>query len=807
MAQRAVKFSTKTAPPPSARPVRLAALSETSASGVPLSLSPLIAPYRGQGRLALRLERLPQRARLSNGRNNGDSSWSLATDELEDLFYLPPEGAAGVHMLSMRVLDIDSASTLALIDLPVMLGDAIGISGRSAQAELDRIGGEIERVRTVLSGHTSSLAATLSRPSQPAVDTALEFRQAQKAWDAERERLIGERDVAVEAALSHARDAWQAETDVRLHQREELARHELANARERWQAESEASLGRAERAWKADESTRLAELERRLRSEAKSRAAAVDVRARDAEESGRKDGEELARLRAELSTTMSALAERESALAQARLRARQERESLRRETALALEDARKALIAEGTRELEQARAIWAEESARAVAKADAARVRAEAALAAARDETGTHSQIESEAIAAKECAELELASLRDSFAASQNATADAQAQIARMKLQSEEARAQAHHANAESLARARETWAAEEAARIAAEKAGWQKQQERLLEVARGENAIAREQAGALLDEARERLGLIEAHLAERELELQQSRDDAQAELAALQAHSAAQLERAERAWKTAEAARASAARAQWREQSIGALTEATQRYQAAEAALAAQRARAEAGMRRGEPADLERLRQEVLLLQSALGTCEAELGELRTVLAGADNVNDNDFVLQPLQVDRFVSRLDDESPPTRKLWREALAIAALVALAIFAYPFVESVLPDGWRREIAALDPLPSPMQIRHTSPAPVRQVIRAPAVQKYVLVTAATNLRVAPSAHAGIVQTLPPDAKLIDLASDGSWTHVRTLGMNGKSLDGWVHRSRLRQQPLPVAPSSLRS
>ena len=43
--------------------------------------------FVAQGRLAVRIERMPQLARLSTGRNNGDNSWSLTLDQLEDLTY------------------------------------------------------------------------------------------------------------------------------------------------------------------------------------------------------------------------------------------------------------------------------------------------------------------------------------------------------------------------------------------------------------------------------------------------------------------------------------------------------------------------------------------------------------------------------------------------------------------------------------------------------------------------------------------------------------------------------------------------
>jgi hypothetical protein len=42
-------------------------------------------------RITLRVEGLPQLARLSAGQNNGDRTWSLSLDELEGLLYFPPD--------------------------------------------------------------------------------------------------------------------------------------------------------------------------------------------------------------------------------------------------------------------------------------------------------------------------------------------------------------------------------------------------------------------------------------------------------------------------------------------------------------------------------------------------------------------------------------------------------------------------------------------------------------------------------------------------------------------------------------------
>src|SRR5690348_15403456 len=71
--------------------------SQAAPRSITLDLAPLLAPYKGKGKLTLRIERMPQQARLSAGQNNGDNSWSLALDDLDGLQYFPPAGLSEEH--------------------------------------------------------------------------------------------------------------------------------------------------------------------------------------------------------------------------------------------------------------------------------------------------------------------------------------------------------------------------------------------------------------------------------------------------------------------------------------------------------------------------------------------------------------------------------------------------------------------------------------------------------------------------------------------------------------------------------------
>ena len=132
---------------------------------LPLDLRPLVSPYRRQGKISLRVERLPHRTRLSRGQNNGDRSWSLSLDDLEDLEFLAPQDLRGEHVLSIRVVSLSGgdAATVAVIEHTVASSDAPAASRKGSakgnlalidtaaterlQAEIDRLRAEGEQVR------------------------------------------------------------------------------------------------------------------------------------------------------------------------------------------------------------------------------------------------------------------------------------------------------------------------------------------------------------------------------------------------------------------------------------------------------------------------------------------------------------------------------------------------------------------------------------------------------------------------------------------------------------------------------------
>ena len=88
---------------------------------IPLDIASALPARHGFERLSIRVEELLKGARLSAGRDNGDGTWSLSRDELENLAYLPPEGGFDPHTLSVRVLGFDGnvADTIAMFDINI----------------------------------------------------------------------------------------------------------------------------------------------------------------------------------------------------------------------------------------------------------------------------------------------------------------------------------------------------------------------------------------------------------------------------------------------------------------------------------------------------------------------------------------------------------------------------------------------------------------------------------------------------------------------------------------------------------------
>jgi hypothetical protein len=264
---------------------------------------------------------------------------------------------------------------------------------------------------------------------------------------------------------------------------------------------------------------------------------------------------EMQRLRDELVKVKSSLAARETELATAR------------RSAEALERSRQALKAE----FSAAEAAWDHELREQLAAA---------AADASADLEKTRAELESEN--------------------QRRAKSDGSAQKSL-----EEARKRWQQEAQSALAKAQAEWKLAETARLASEQAKWRDESSKAVVELRvraeqAEAALARARAsasakpdGAELDGLREELSSTQARLAARDAELAETR--AAAEFARMRSQdSAADLKKAEQAWRAAEAIRLAGVEARWKEQSTKAVAEVNSRLVQAEAALAEARAAAE---------------------------------------------------------------------------------------------------------------------------------------------------------------------------------------------------------------------
>ena len=282
--------------------VKGATTGATAPRGFALDLAAVLAPYGRQGRLAVRVERMRDGARLSKGRNNGDNTWSLAPEELEGVIYLPPDDRVHADRLALRVIELneDGGTTLAVVEFPLAPSDAVARPPEQTVAAASVDTGELDRLRHELAAATELAAARaaelaeLRRAAELAatnaaghtieseLTTALETARA--AWDGELQQRLDEAAAALEtsralAQAEHADALAQAAARGRaaLEQVRAEAKAEREVALQAARTEHEAALAAAEAAWRADADARLAEAEQR-RTQAEQALAAGEAR-------------------------------------------------------------------------------------------------------------------------------------------------------------------------------------------------------------------------------------------------------------------------------------------------------------------------------------------------------------------------------------------------------------------------------------------------------------------------------------------------------------------------------------------------
>lgn len=601
MAQRATKFAKKTS-----RHVEVGALARTSSPsdelrGVPLDILPLLAPFKKRGRLTVRVEKLPIQARLSAGRNNGDRSYSLMMDELEDLEYLAPEGTDPRPILSVRIIALDDgdASTIAVRELPVEFGgeelteiDLANISNE----ELKRLIEELTRVKSTLSLREAELNEVRAKASVPGklppgtIDA--ELVEARAAWKAEMEEKIAKVKAEAAANLERSWAAWQAEQKQKSKTESGV---DIDKERARWQQESAAILAEARREWKAEEERRLAAAEARWRADAEHAAEKQRASSKAMREHG--DAIELRRLRDELLSMQNLLSERDAELAQAKSGGVQG--AGRQEIEAAIAKAQKEWKAEEAARIAAAEARAEEKANKAIAEARAElksgndksdsefrRLRDELSSAQAKlaNREKELAQAHNNVKTGRAENDAELRRLRDETAALQNKLVTRDKELAQAHLAIKDAQERGRKLADEMLGKAEAAWKARESDRMMAAEVQWQETSTKMLADAR---AQAKAEFDAALSKARERWV----------------------------AETDATLAKAEATWKARESDRLMTAEVQWKEQSSKTIADARAQAQAA----------------RDESAvELVRLRAELTNAQAKLAERDTALAEAR---------------------------------------------------------------------------------------------------------------------------------------------------------------------------------
>ena len=713
---------------------------------VALDLAPLIAPYRKHGRLSLRVERLPPRGRLTRGHNNGDRSWSLMSDELDGLAYLPPKGAAEFCTLGIRIVSLDGGDggTLALIDYPVSsTGTAVpppAVTQKQAASKARVAGddGELARLRAELADAKAALA-----------EREAEIVAARGRFERELQDQLAASSKLAADMLERERAQTRAG-----HAAKDAAKDDAAKADARTVkllAEAEARAAKALAETEATAAEALAEIQAQL-DRARTRGAAESARERG-------DEAERKRLRDEVQRLKKALAAQEEELVRSR-------ETWQRDSASKLAKAEGAWRDRESRELADARAQWQERSERALSEAKAQFERAQG-------------RAENEAAGRVRELEAEVERLRDAIACVNSAIADREGDIADIQ-----ARLDAQTARADTLG------AHEDEIRRLESQIGRLES-----EVAEGERGLAK--AGAQMEQA----------TADARARLEQTRRDAQTALDQSRRDAGQVLEQAKADWratsdaalaaKLAESKREETQRLQTLEaeiqnQSQVQLARNAKRIKELEAERDQFRAHAEALLKRGDSDDIKQLRRDFGHLQALLATREQEIAQLTLDSEHARErwTAEARLTMQKAEHEwkaeaEAAEREERKALSARRTIRDVTLVGAVSALAVMFYLYGS---PMDW------IAPTAPPVAVAAATAKPA-----AAASAHMVTVLKSANVRSGPSKTADIVATLPKATALASLERHGNWVRVKLSG--AKASEGWIYATYLADAP-PARP-----
>jgi len=850
MLQRVTKFSKKTE---AAAPV----FASVTASDIirapvvhktiPLEFAALLAPYKRRGRLSLRVADVPQRARLSAGRNNGDGSWSLGSDELEDLSYLVPANLVREHTLLVRIMAFEegAASTLKVIHFPVPLEPESAAQDDTAEPGAHSpdpiLHNELQCMQSLFAVRESELTELRAALEQANALKKSELAGARAAWELELKERLSE---AVTQARQQVQDISQSTQDSRIAQAKAQAEQKIAEEHGRWQAPTEQRVEAERQRWKAESAAAVAD-------------AVAQERARWQEEAGRHSDTERQRWKTESASALS------NAVAQERTRWQEEtdwrneaeRQRWKAESAGALSD---AVARERTRWQEetdrrneaecqrwksesasalsaavaQERARWQEETDRRNEterqhwKAESADALSEAI---AQERTRWQQEIDRRLEAERQRWKTKSAgTLSDSIAEERavwQEQADRQIEAERQlwKIQSAAAQsetvakererwqtemdqrieAERQHGKAENLAalsQAEVRWKADEADRSAAILAETREQSRMLADAkrksaelelalvearARPNNPLAIDAGEPESGRLRDELAKMQSVLAQRENELAGHRTAFEQERGRWRQELEAALTAAAKTWKTEEDARLAAIVAKSRAESDAVLAVATWRYEAAERALA-ESGKQDAAPARKDDGYVESLRRELSTVRGALVNCEVELGQARRALERTRPQPIQSAVSNPVLSRNLADPGEEDVAASKKrgLVRDFVVAVCVITPIIFFYPWLEVYLPTEVRTGITSMTG-----GLLGTGAPPALPIQAAappapPAVkQQTAIVSRAVNLRATAATTGAVVLTLQRGAPVTVLERRGNWTLVEVPSKDGKT------------------------
>ncbi len=738
---------------------------------IPLDFVSLVAPFKKRrGRLSLRVEFVPQRARLSAGRNNGDGSWSLASDELEGLSYLLPDNLAE-HTLLLRIMTLEEegATTLKIHHVPVLLeplplepGEEEKATARGVDADNPILHNQLDKMHSLFAVRESELTELRAALEQAKAEKDTELAKARAGWEQQLQQHLTE-------AITQAKAEWQSEQKSRksagdkgIAQAEAQAEQKVTQERALWQAQTEERLAAERARLKSESAGELSE-------------AIAQERARWLAESDQRIETERARWKGESAGELSGTIGQERARWQA----------------------------EADQRIETERLLWKTESAGELSRA--------IAQERARWQVEADQRIEAERLRwkAESTGDLSVAVAQESARWQVETEKRLEAERRRWKTESQGDRSQA-------LAQEHARWQLEAEQRLETERERWKAKSAvvlsetsrkcKALEIALAEaqarpdihSAANEDDSGASRDE----LARIQSLLIRRDLELDQHRTALEQEREQRRQELEASLLAAAKTWKTEEDLRLAATMERARAQSDVALAAANARCEAAERALAD--AKNQDGFSRKDDAYVQGLQKEVAALRASLVNREVELGHAKVALDRARaRVVQSDV---PMPAPRRMRSIDDpiEEEPVvsskRGLMRDFVVAVCVITPLIFFYPHLEMYLPDDVRSNIATVTGglLGG---VAYTAP-PIRAAAppAKPTVErKMAVVNHAANLRATSGAKGAVVLTLPRGAEVRIIEERGNWTLVETVAKNEKEKpqQGFVFSSYLKSNP----------